>query len=153
MGVGEPRQGGGRDERDVAVEDEHVAVEVAERRHRALDGVTGAVLLGLNGRHDGQPGGERRRPHLVGLMTDDDHDAVGSERSNRSERMADERNAPELVEDLRPRRPHASAETRGQDDHRQRTHGRGLSHDRGLFTDCAPPRFPEEGFEESRSTT
>ena len=109
----------------VAVEDEDVARKAGERRGGAGDGVARTALFGLEDDTEIRKSGARcRGAHRIRLVPDHEPHALGGERGDRVERIADERPPAELVQHLRPVRAHARPEPRGQHDGAQRTSGR-----------------------------
>jgi hypothetical protein len=105
-------------QRHVAVEDEHVAGEAAQRGLGLLHGVAGAVLLRL---HDEPRAARELLLHLLPVAADDHHQVLGLQGLGRADRPAEQRPAAELVEDLRATGVHPRALPGRQDDHRQRS--------------------------------
>src|SRR6185369_3974111 len=112
MALDEAVQRLGRESWNVAVEDEHVALEAVERGLRGPYGVARAALLGLPRIDDGhmrRAAGEVVATHaldLLRLVTDDDRDASWRERDCRVEHRQDERLSRDRMQDLCPVGPH-----------------------------------------------
>ncbi len=121
VGLHEPPQGVGAQQRGVAAGDDDRALEVGDGFEGDAHGVPGAQLLGLEDRLD--VGGVRFevRGHLVGGGADDHDAAVGADGLGAAEHVAEQRPPEKLVEDLGFRGFHASAKTCGQDDRRTLT--------------------------------
>ena len=115
------------DHRHVAVEDQHVAVEVRrESLQAASRRVARAALRGLTRDLDAHArhAGARGRRDLVALMADHHDQRRGRERHERAHHARDHRLAAKLVQHLGPRRAHPGAKPGGQNDRpRCRRHG------------------------------
>ena len=106
MCVDEAAEQFGREEGRVARDDQDIAGEALERRHRTAHGVARAELVVLD---DGL-GIARDRGHSVGGIGrhDDDH-ALGASLAHGGNHPAEQRPTPDRVQHLRQRRAHARA--------------------------------------------
>ncbi len=119
----------GADERDVAVEHQHVAVEAGERVPRLLHRVAGAQLRRLH--RELRPAGELRF-ELLAQVADHDHGVRRRELGERGHQVLDHRPPGDRVEHLVAGALHPRALARGEDDSGEWSHG--FPHATGLAT-------------------
>src|SRR5690606_9471791 len=107
-----------RQQRHVAVEDEHAAPEAGERLARALHRVRGAELLLLldEAQRRFREAGFERLAHLLGAVADHDDDRIATELDGALDTVYDEWFTESGKENLRTRTLHPSALARGEDD-------------------------------------
>ena len=121
------------EQRHVAVQHEHLAVEVGrESRDRLLDGAAGAGDLVLVDDDGARQLGLDRGGHEVALVANDGDDVRGVERARRGEHVRHDRRARERVQQLGRRGLHAGALAGGE-------------HDDGEVVVHAPPPGLEPG--------
>ncbi len=126
-----------REAGNIAVQDEHVAVEAVERGARGTNGVTGAERLFLH---------RNLEPveSVARVRRGDDDDPVGSACLRGEDHPVDEPAPEQRVQVLRQRGAHPRPESRGHDDGCKRLVGHGLNGwgarirtwDRGTKTRC-----------------
>ena len=121
--VEEPAKLGRGEERRVAGQDEHVAGEALERRARRGGRVAGSARRLLDGERDSC--GQRALELGPRPRRGDDDERLGPELQRCADRPVDEPAAEELVQVLRPARPHAGAEAGGHHDRCEGSLGHG----------------------------
>jgi len=104
----------GREKRQVAVDQQDIANEIAQRRRGHAYRVSGSTLFLLAGEESRV--GSAGSTHRLLLVADDDDDRIGTDAAQSIERVGDQWPAGEFVEDLRTRGAHARAEAGGEDD-------------------------------------
>ena len=104
----------GVNERRVAVKNEDRPIVSGERTRRLLDGMTGALLLGLE--CDGDIATGDGRFDLLAPLADHHHPLVGAERVDLVEQMEEQRPAGDGVEHLVGVRAHPRPLPGGEDD-------------------------------------
>ncbi len=126
--LGQPSQGLGAQQRHIPVGDDDRPGERAGPVERALHGVPGAELLGLQcrgQRHSGEVGGSGQEVlHLLAAVADDGDHLPRTERGGGADGVPEQRPAGQRVQHLRDRRAHAGALPGGEhDDGRDRGSG------------------------------
>ncbi len=131
---------------DVAIEDQHVAREAGELRHRGAHRVARAALLALQGIADESldiAAADVRladAPDLASLVADDDRDPLRLERQRGVEDRDDERGARDRVQDLGALRAHSGSAPGGENHDGQGARRELRGHSSSFTTDR--PRFP-----------